>query len=388
MARRNRRRKLDDVLGIVEQELRENIGRTRAKADELRFKFEMTPRELYKNLSKYVIGQGEALQSVCNAVCYHYQSLSKSKENKKSNLLLIGPTGCGKTYAVEKVSQILETPLLISDATRFSGTGYVGENVDSLVQDLVIKAGGDLNTASRGIIYLDEIDKIAAVDGSGRDVSGRDVQNGLLKIVEAGDVKVLSKEGERIINTRDILFIGGGSFSGICNTLRGYSVADPTVQSDLNNDELLYEASAPEVIKALEKFGMIPELLGRIQVIARFRQLGKEDLIRILKESEESPLKDYKNDFKAYKIKVEFTPDSYETISELAYERGVGARGLKSVMEESLAPFKFYLPGTGIKNFSVSGKTILEPGETLLSLINAQKNKCKEVKNGKSTTKT
>jgi ATP-dependent Clp protease ATP-binding subunit ClpX len=283
----------------------------------------------------------------------------------------------------------MEVPLLISDATRFSGTGYVGESVDSLVQDLVTKANGDLNKASRGIIYLDEIDKIAAKDGSGRDVSGRDVQNGLLKIVEKGDVKVLSNQGPSIINTKDILFVGGGAFTGISNTLRGYSVSESSIKEELNDEELLYESSPPELIKGLKKFGIIPELLGRMPVIAKFRQLEKEDLVRILKESEDTPIKKYEEDFKAYGIKASFSQDCYETIAGIAYERGMGARGLKSVIEESLTPFKFHLPGTGIKDFSVSSQTVLHPEEALLSLINDSKNKpiknesqnkCKEVK--------
>ena len=162
------RNQLDNLLGVPASELRANIEKKKKLEDELRFKFTMTPRELYEGLSKYVIGQEEAMQRVCNAVCYHYQSLSKQGRADKSNLLLIGPTGCGKTYVIEKVSEIISVPLLISDATKYSGTGYVGDNVENLVQDLVLTAQGNLSAAARGIIYFDEIDKIAATGGYGR----------------------------------------------------------------------------------------------------------------------------------------------------------------------------------------------------------------------------
>jgi len=377
MARRNR---LDDVLGreIATQELRTRLDRQREQEEATRFKFDLTPRQLYNELAKFVIGQEEAIQRVSNAVCYHYQNLSRGREAKKSNVLLIGPTGCGKTYVVEKVSQILRVPLLISDATKYSAAGYVGDKVENLVQDLVIKADGDLNAASRGIIYIDEIDKIAAKDMLGRDVSGRDVQNGLLKIVESGDIKVMTREGERVLSTKNILFIGGGAFSDLYRMLRGNSqlgFVNPSRQKDVDDGEALYRAEPHELVKALQQYGMIPELLGRIPVIARFRQLSQEDLVRILKESEESPTKDYQRDFEAYGITAQFAPDAYETIAKLAYERGMGARGLISVIEESLTPFKFNLPGLGIQEIMLSSEAILNPDATLLALLETQKNK-------------
>jgi ATP-dependent Clp protease ATP-binding subunit ClpX len=369
-------------LGLFEKELQEVAEKERKKKEGSKFKFDITPRDLYTTLSDYVIGQGEALQMMSNAVCYHYKGLGK--RNRKCNALMIGPTGCGKTYVLEKIADILKVPLLIADATKYSATGYVGADVDSMVQELVMKAEGDINKASRGIIYLDEIDKIAAKDGFGRDVSGRDVQNGLLKIIESGDVKVVCNEGPRMLNTKNILFIGGGAFSDLHNILKGSYDINSTEDKDSDYGELLYQASAPDLIEALKKYGMIPELLGRIPMIVRFRQLGKEELVKILKESKDSPINDYITDFKSYGVKMSFAPDSYETIAQIAYDRGMGARGLRSVMEECLAPYKFYLPGAGIKEATIDSASILNANDGLLSLIqkaqgsDTAKTKCEE----------
>lgn len=375
--------KLDQILGTSAAELRERVKKSRENAEKNKFKFNFTPRTIYDELSKYVIGQEEAMQRVCSAVSYHYKGLSKNGTNNKCNVLLIGPTGCGKTYLIQKVSEILRVPLIISDATRFSATGYVGDKVDSLVSDLLIKAKYDVNAASRGIIYLDEIDKIASKEMMGRDVSGRDVQNGLLKIIEGGEIRVNNGGSEVLINTKEILFIGGGAFSDLYKILKTTSKVEAGREKEFDNGEALENAKPPQLLKALEKYGIIPELLGRIPVIAKFRQLTKDDMVRILKESKDSPMNFYLKDLEAYGIKAKFSEDSYITIADLASTRGMGARGLKSVIEESLMPFKFYLPGMGITDLEISSKYILEPEETLLSLFEAQQNK-PGGKNGKT----
>ena len=380
MAKRTKKSKLDALLSIEqsEKELQEEIERREGFREKDKFSFEMSPRELYDALSKSVIGQEEAKQKIANAVCYHYANIANNghgrRHSHKNNVLLIGPTGCGKTYLVQKVAQAVDVPLLISDATRFSGTGYVGENVDSLIQDLVMKANGNLNAASRGIIYLDEIDKIAARDTCGRDVSGRDVQAGLLKIVDGGsEIKVAVPGGERMVKTDDILFIGGGTFSDLYKQLRDVSTADPYRKTEFDNGEFLYATDTPQLLKALQKYGMLPELLGRIPVIARLKSLTQGDLRRILTDSDESVLRQYEKDFAAYGIGVSFDDSAYDAISERAYQRNMGARGLGAVVEESLSLLKFHLPGTEIEKLDVTAETIQNPLETTLNLIQEHK---------------
>ncbi|MBR9705872.1 AAA domain-containing protein [Candidatus Pacearchaeota archaeon] len=340
--------------------------------EETNEEFNKTPRDLFSDLTKYVIGQGQGLQQICNAVCYHYKGAEISGR-KKSNTLLIGPTGSGKTYAVEKVSQLLDVPLLIADSTRFSGTGYVGDNVSSLIQELVIKAEGDSEKAARGIIYLDEIDKIAAAKGGGRDVAGRDVQNGLLKLIESAQIPVMTSSGPKVMDTKDILFIAGGAFSELYKSLDKNIIEEFAVEQSANYGQLLHDADSPGLIMALTKYGLVPEFLGRFPVLTKFNELSKNDLVKILTESEESILKSYVGDFQAYDLKINFDEKSIDAIAQKAYERGIGARGLKSVMEEALSPFKFYLPGAGINELYVTDKTILQPQDALLSLIHDNK---------------
>jgi len=379
-------RKLSEIFERARTELREKARREREIEKISRYRFNMTPRVLYDKLDEYVIGQEEARQRVCNAICYHYKALSRGISRGKSNLLLIGPTGSGKTYVIEKCSAVLNIPMIAGDATKFSAAGYVGDKVENLVQDLYLKTEEDLVAASRGIIYFDEIDKIASRDIIGRDVSGRDVQSGLLKMIEGCDMKVVGRSGARIMNTKNILFIGGGAFPEL------YEILKKTPRVGFNRErkeeadygEALFNAKPEKLIEALLEYGMIPELLGRISVIARFKQLSMQDLIKILKNSKDSPIEEFKKDLKSYRIKAEFLEESYETIAELAWKRGLGARGLKSVIEESMTSFRFYLPDlrkTGIKKITISKESILSPEKTLLGLIE-DKNKITGGKNG------
>jgi len=375
-----KKNKLDSLLSLEqsEKELENELEQKVTDEKKNTFSFDLTPRALYDKLCKSVIGQEEAKQKLSNAVCYHYKSISENKKNDKykNNVLLIGPTGCGKTYIVQKIAQALDIPLLIADATVFSGTGYVGEQVNSLVQDLVLKAEGDVNIASKGIIYLDEIDKIAAQQTSGRDVSGKDVQSGLLKIIEAGsEIKVILPEGERLIKTDNILFIAGGAFSELYQTLKSSSDADVSKKSDLDDGDFLQKCETPYLLKALKKFGMIPELLGRIPVISKLKSLTNDELKEIMIKSDDSITKRYQQDFKSYGINITFTDCAYEIIAQKAYERKMGARGLGAVVEEALTPLKFHAPGTGITEVEITEKNILNPLATTLELIKEYKNK-------------
>lgn len=367
-----------EIIEESEREIKAEIDRRKTFEKNNKFSFDMTPRKLYMLLSKSVIGQEEAKQKLANAVCYHYQNIANNGHGRRStyknNILLVGPTGCGKTYLVQKVSQIINVPLLISDATRFSATGYVGKQVDSLIHDLVLKADRDLSSASRGIIYLDEIDKIAAQEARVRDVGGKDVQSGLLKIVEGGsEIKVVLPTGERMVKTDDILFIGGGAFSDLYKVLRNASVAGVHKKKESDDGALLYAIETPQLLEALQRYGMIPELIGRIPVVARLRNLTQEELRKILTESDESVIKQYEKDFASYGIKVEFDDSAYTAIAEKAYQRNVGARGLGAVVEESLTHLKFYLPETGVREVKITSGTIENPLETTLQLIQNHK---------------
>lgn len=372
---------MDSLLSYEEsaRDLEAEVERRKSSKKDDRFTFDMTPKELYAILNKSVIDQEEAKQQLSNAICYHYQGIAsgvRKRNTHKNNVLLIGPTGCGKTFLVQKVAEAVSVPLSISDATNFSATGYVGENVTQLVQDLLSKTEGDLNAASRGIIYLDEIDKIAAKETVGKDVNGKEVQSGLLKIVEGGsEVKVATPYGERLMKTDNILFIAGGAFSDLYKQLRCSSTADPGRKKDLNDGEALYNADAPQLLKSLQKYGIIPELLGRIPVVARLRSLTKSDLKKILTDSDASVVRQYETDFASYGTTVKFDDTAYEAIAERAYQRGMGARALGAVLEEALTPLKFHLPGTGIQEVAVTAETIANPLEATLHLIQHYKGK-------------
>lgn len=368
------------------------------------FQFAYKPRDVKTHLDRFVIKQEEAKKVLSVALCDHYNHVrlawaAKEMANyAKQNIILVGPTGVGKTYLVRSIADLIGVPFVKGDATKFSETGYVGADVEDLVRELVRRADGDVERAQYGIIYIDEIDKLASASNvSGRDVSGRGVQTNLLKLMEetevsarapndlAGQVQAMmdiqrgSKKPASVINTRHILFIVSGAFDGLEKIVRrrireaviGFA-ASPQAAPD---DEVLKEAQTRDFID----FGFEPEFIGRLPVRVHCHALNVDDLFHILKSSEGSIIRQYEQDFAAYGIEVLFREDGLRRIAELAGEEKTGARGLMTVCERVFRDFKFELPSTVVKQIVVSKELVDHPAITLKSLLVEQAKQEREV---------
>ena len=355
-------------------------------ADDI-FRFDLLPRDIKAHLDRFVIRQDEAKKALAIAVCDHYNHVKvlKSQEEgerlelQKQNVMVVGPTGVGKTYLVKHIAELIGVPFVKADATKFSETGYVGGDVDDLVRELVAKANGDVSLAEYGIIYIDEIDKLASSGGSGmigRDVSGRGVQTTLLKLMEETEVPVRNpqdmrgqmmsmmdmqngKQGKDTINTRHILFIVSGAFSGLEKIVRKRSQAAQigfsAEQSEPSMDgELFKQVTTQDYID----FGFEAEFIGRIPVRVVCEHLEAKDLEAILKYSEGSLLRQYEREFEAYGIDLNFKDSGIKVIAEMAAGEKTGARGLMTVGEKILRDFKYELPGTSVSELTVDDDLI------------------------------
>lgn len=361
-----------------------------------RLKFDSKPKEVKAYLDRYVIKQEEAKKVLSVALCDHYHHVRLALEGKeqpnyaKQNIILIGPTGVGKTYLVRSLADLIGVPFVKADATKFSETGYVGGDVEDLVRDLVRRANGDVTLAQYGIIYIDEIDKIAAAsNASGRDVSGRGVQTNLLKLMEetevptrapndiAGQIQAMMEMTQRgakktppTINTRHILFVVSGAFDGlekiIRKRLRDTSIGFATRSSEQSQAEQAF----PHVqTRDFIDFGFEPEFIGRLPVRVICHPLSQDDLFLILKSSEGSIIRQYEQTFAAYGIEVLFQEDGLRRIAELAAEEQTGARGLMTVCEKIFRDLKFELPSTAVKRFVVTRELVDQPGRALENLL-------------------
>ena len=361
--------------------------------------FDRKPKEVRDYLDRFVIKQEQAKRVLSVAVCDHYNhvrrcmqdSRAQSAEYMKPNVLLLGPTGVGKTYLMRNVAKLIGVPFVKADATKFSETGYVGNDVDDLVRDLVKQADGNVELAQYGIIYVDEIDKIAA-EGTrgGRDVSGRGVQINLLKLMEETEVNLHSaqdmmgqmkafmemqrggKPRKATISTKNILFIVSGAFDQLAENVRkrldlnrigfGSSEEQELSESGIN---FLNKAETQDFIK----YGFEPEFVGRLPVRVACDELTKDDLADILLSSEGNALDQYRKDFEGYGIKFEIAHPAILEVAKLAAKEKTGARGLVTILERIFRDFKFELPSTSIRKFSVDADTVKHPSASLQELI-------------------
>ena len=332
----------------------------------------LKPHELKAQMDEYIIGQEEAKRILSVAVYNHYKRITaKSKINiQKTNIMLVGPTGSGKTYIMQTLANILNLPIVIVDATSFTEAGYVGDDVDSILRKLYIKAGRDLSLAEKGIVYIDEIDKIAS-KGYGHkavDVNGTGVQQALLKIIENSEVSFTLKDGgfdkkEITMNTKNILFVAGGAFIGLEEIIKkrkgknksaiGFGIEKPKETKEVKEEESLNED--PIIQDDIINYGFIPEFIGRVPVIVKINKLSKEELKDILTKPKNSVIKQYKELFKLDGIKVNFDRNAIQYIVDEAEKKNLGARGLKGTIEKQMYNLMFELPKYNkIKKFKVT----------------------------------
>ena len=357
--------------------------------------FEYKPSQVAEYLDRYVIQQTDAKKVLATAICDHYHHVQSCeaeedcRDYKKQNIILIGPTGVGKTYLIQNIARLIGVPFVKADATKYSETGYVGGDVEDLIRELVQQAEGDIQLAECGIVYLDEVDKVASPTAvMGRDVSGHGVQRGLLKLMEETEVPLRSpsdiasqmqafmefqskgKLEKKTISTKHILFIVSGAFTGLTEIIRkrlGSKQIGFTGGGGAAEEEHFWIDNAKSV--DFIDYGFEAEFIGRLPVVAHCNPLSMEDLFQILKYSEGSLLKQYKRDFLAYDIDVYFSDEGMRGIAGKASTEQTGARGLMTVCERIFREYKYQLPDHEAREFIVGEEMVRDPQVKLQELI-------------------